>query len=49
MLLGRGSHGFVLGIISQLDSNRFKSSSLPDSEKLDGIISIIVTLNDLMV
>jgi hypothetical protein len=49
MLLDRGSHGFVLGIIPQLGSNRFKSPSLPVSEKLDGRISIVVTLINLMV
>jgi hypothetical protein len=46
MLLDGGSHGLVLGIIPQLGSNRFESPSL---EKLDRIISIVVTLNDLMV
>jgi hypothetical protein len=49
MLLDGGSHGFVLGIFRQLGSNRFESTSLPVSEKLDGHISIVVTLNDLMV
>jgi hypothetical protein len=49
MLLDGGSHEFVLGKIPQLGSNRFESPSLPDSEKLNGIISIIVTLNELMV
>jgi hypothetical protein len=49
MLLDGQSHGFVLGIIPQLGSNRFELPSLMDSEKLYGIISIIVTLNELMV
>jgi hypothetical protein len=39
----------MLGIIPQLGSNRFESLSLPVSEKLDQSISIVVTLNDLMV
>jgi hypothetical protein len=39
----------MLGIIPQLGSNQFESPSLPVSEKLDRIISIVVTLNDLMV
>jgi hypothetical protein len=49
MLLDGGSHGFVLGIILQLDSNQFESPSLSVSEKLDGHISIVVTLINLMV
>jgi hypothetical protein len=49
MLLNGGSHGFVLGNFPQLGGNRFESLSLSVSEKLDGSISIVVTLNDLMV
>jgi hypothetical protein len=39
----------VRNIFPQLGSNQFESPSLSDSEKLDGIISIVVTLNNLMV
>jgi hypothetical protein len=49
MLLDGGSHGFMLGIISQLGSSRFKSPSLLVSEKLDGHIYIVVTQINLMV
>jgi hypothetical protein len=49
MLLDRGSHGFMLGIFPQLGSSRYESPSLPVSEELDGYISIVVTLINLMV